>query len=260
MMGHIGEGWDAMRDDVVVITGAGRGLGRAYSLACASRGARVALCDLDLGSVEEVGREIERLGGRSVAVHVDVADPESVDTAVSAAASQLGPPSVLINNAAMFADLPLRPFGEIPLEEWRKVMSVNVTGAFLCTRAVAPFMIEQQRGKVINISSSTVWTGRPGYLHYVTSKSALVGMTRALANELGQHGITVNAVTPGATRTEIERSTMSEDRWTKVASQTALGRHAVPDDIVGVVLFLASPASGFMTGQTLNVDGGRSFP
>ena len=249
-----------MKDEVVMITGAGRGLGRAYALASAKLGARVALCDLDLGSAREVEGDIGRSGGRSVAIQVDVADPESVEAAVAAVAGELGPPSVLINNAAKFADLPMRPFDAIPLDEWRQVMAVNVTGAFLCTRAVAPFMIEQKRGKVINVSSSTVWTGRPGYLHYVTSKSALIGMTRALANELGPHGITVNAVTPGATRTEIERSTMSEDRWTQVAAQTALGRYAVPDDIVGVVLFLASRGSDFMTGQILNVDGGRSFP
>lgn len=249
-----------MRDEVVFITGAGRGLGRAYSLACASRGARVAICDIDLGSAQSVVDEIERSGGRAMSVRVDVGDPESVEGAVSSAAAELGPPSVLINNAAKFADIPMRPFDEIPLDEWRQVMSVNVTGAFLCSRAVAPFMIERKRGKVINISSSTVWTGRPGYLHYVTSKSALIGMTRALANELGPYGVTVNAVTPGATRTEIERSTMSDDRWTQVAAQTALGRHAVPDDIVGVVLFLASRDSDFMTGQILNVDGGRSFP
>src|SRR5690606_7942976 len=134
------------------------------------------------------------------------------------------------------------------------------TGCFLCARAVAPYMIEYGKGKIINISSSTVWTGRPGYLHYVTSKAALIGMTRAMANELGPHGINANAVTPGATTTEVDRAAMDESRWERVASETAMKRHALPTDIVGAVLFLASPASDFITGQVLNVDGGRSFP
>ena len=171
----------------------------------------------------------------------------------------LGPVRVLINNAALFAELEMRPFESITTEEWDAVMAVNVRGAFYCSRAVVPSMAEQTYGKIINMSSGTVWNGRPGYLHYVTSKMALIGLTRGLANELGPRGIRVNAVTPGATRTEVGRKTMSEERYQVVARQTALGRVGVTEDLVGVIMFLASPASDFITGQVLNVDGGRAF-
>jgi len=254
------KGVSDMDEDVVMITGAGRGLGRAYALAFAERGSAVAVCDIDIESAVRVQEEIDSRGGHAAAVHLDVAAASSVAAAVAEVEARLGAPTVLVNNAAKFADLAMRSFLEIPLAEWELVMAVNTTGAFLCARAVAPRMIEIGRGKIINISSSTVWIGRPGYLHYVTSKSALIGMTRALANELGPHGINVNAVTPGATRTEIERTTMSEERWVEVGRQTALGRHARPADMVGAVLFLASADAGFITGQVLNVDGGRSFP
>jgi 3-oxoacyl-[acyl-carrier protein] reductase len=249
-----------MSDEVVMITGAGRGLGRSYAMAFGRTDGAVAVCDIDGESAERVKGEIEAEGGVACAVELDVADWSSVESGVAQIADRVGAPSVLINNAARFADLQMRPFLDIPLEEWDAVLRVNTTGAFLCVRAVAPGMIKRGRGKIVNISSSTIWIGRPGYLHYVTSKSALVGMTRALANELGMHGINVNAVTPGATRTEIERTTMSEERWVEVGRQTALGRHAVPDDLIGAVMFLASRQSDFMTGQVLNVDGGRSFP
>lgn len=246
--------------EVVVVTGAGRGLGRAFATAFAELRHTVAVCDIDPEAAARVSSEIEARGGTSRPVSLDVASPESVDRAVTTITADLGAPTVLVNNAARFSDLPMRTFLDIPLEEWQQVLSVNTTGAFLCTRAVAPHMIAAGRGKIINISSSTVWTGRPGYLHYVTSKAALLGMTRALANELGEYGICVNAVTPGATRTEIERSTMDEDRWALVARETALRRHALPQDLVGAVLFLSSSRSDFITGQVINVDGGRSFP
>lgn len=244
----------------VVITGAGRGLGRAFAHAFARDGASVAVCDIDIDSARDVAHEIEAQGRRAIAVELDVADPVSTQIAISTVAEDLGRPTVLVNNAGLLADIPLRSFLEIPLDEWNRVLTVNTTGCFLCARAVAPYMIEYGKGKIINISSSTVWTGRPGYLHYVTSKAALIGMTRAMANELGPHGINVNAVTPGATRTEVDRAAMDESRWERVASETAMKRHALPTDIVGAVLFLASPASDFITGQVLNVDGGRSFP
>lgn len=247
-------------DGTAVITGAGRGLGRAFAHALARNGACVAVCDIDLDSAQKVASEIRKQGGRALPVRMDVSDPASVDEAIGQVRDGLGNPTILVNNAGILAEIPLRPFTEIPLDEWNRVITVNTTGCFLSSRAVAPDMIEAGRGKIINISSSTIWTGRPGYLHYVTSKSALVGMTRALANELGPHGINVNAVTPGATRTEVERAAMDEDRWRVVAEQAALRRHAVSEDIVGAVVFLASPLSDFMTGQVLNVDGGRSFP
>lgn len=245
---------------VVVITGAGRGIGRACARAFGRDGDLVAVCDIDRASAEGVADEVRREGGVAIAVVVDVSDPRSVDAAMEDVCERLGDPTVLVNNAARFADLEMRPFWEIPQAEWDDVMAVNVRGAFLCGRAVVVPMRRSGRGAIVNMSSSTIWTGRSGYLHYVTSKAALVGMTRAMASELGPLGIRVNAVTPGATRTEVERSTMPPERWEQVARSTALGRNGVPEDVVGVVRFLASPMARYVTGQVVNVDGGRSFP
>ena len=167
--------------------------------------------------------------------------------------------TVLVNNAAIFSVLEMGPFENIDLATWNKVMNVNVTGTFLCCRAFTPIMAGAGYGKIINISSATVFTGRPGYLHYVTSKAAVIGMTRALANEVGPSGIRVNAITPGSTKTEIERATISSAAREHMGASTALRRVQVPEDLVGTVVFLASPASDFITGQTINVDGGFAF-
>ena len=163
---------------------------------------------------------------------------------------------MLVNNAALFSTLALRPFEEIPLDEWDRVMATNVRGPFLCARAVAPAMKAQRYGKIVNVSSNTALMGRAGYLHYVTSKAAVIGMTRALARELGEHGITVNTLAPGAVLTEVPRQTFTAADVPAVAQATALRRGETPEDLVGVVVFLASPASDFMTGQTMTVDGG----
>ena len=176
-----------------------------------------------------------------------------------AKARELGRPTILVNDAAIFSSLKMRPFTEIPTSEWNAVMAVNVRGAFNCCRAVVPLMADAGYGKIVNISSSTVFLGRPNYLHYVTSKAALIGFTRALANEVGPKGIRVNAITPGSTKTEIPRETITDEQRKVMAAQTALGRVQTADDLVGTVVFLSSPASDFITGQTINVDGGLSF-
>jgi 3-oxoacyl-[acyl-carrier protein] reductase len=242
-----------------IVTGGGQGLGRAFCHALADRGVKVAVADINLATAQRVAHEIEQTGGRAIAVQVDIADAASVDAMAAAVGEAFGPPVVLVNNAAIFSSLKLQPFSEIPLEEWHRVIDVNVTGAFLCSRAVAPLMQERGYGKVINISSATVWTGRPGYLHYVTSKAALIGFTRALASELGPAGITVNAITPGSTATEVERDTISKEARDAMVAATAMRRIQMPRDVVGVLLFLASRDSDFVTGQTINVDGGYAF-
>ena len=145
---------------------------------------------------------------------------------------------------------------EIPLEEWNDVMHVNVTGVFLMSRAVTPTMKRQGFGRIINISSAAVTMGRPGYLHYIASKSALLGMSRSMARELGEHGITVNSLLPGATETEIDRATVTEAQKQAMLAMRCVSRAETPDDLVGTAMFLASPASGFLTGQSLTVDGG----
>lgn len=238
----------------VLVTGGGQGLGRAFCRAFAERGRTVAVADRDFEKAKVVAREID-----AFAVEVDVGDEASVTRMAAAVEAELGVVEVLVNNAAVFSTLRMGPFTDITPQEWARVLSVNVTGAFLCCRAVVPAMCRAGYGKVINISSATIFTGRPGYLHYVTSKAALVGMTRSLASEVGPEGVRVNAVAPGSTQTEIERETITPDLRAAMAQQTALRRVQVPDDVVGAVLFLASPDSDFITGQTVNVDGGLAF-
>jgi 3-oxoacyl-[acyl-carrier protein] reductase len=241
---------------VAIVTGAGQGLGRAFAGRLAADGARVVVADRNTAAAEAVAAEI---GSPAIAVPVDVADPASVAELAERVTDTCGGIDVLVNNAAIFSTLLMRPFDQIDPAEWDQVMAVNVRGPFLCARAVAPAMRTAGYGKIVNISSATVWIGRPNYLHYVTSKAALVGMTRALATELGPDGVTVNAVTPGATRTEIPRATVTAQQEQTIIAGQAIKRRQVPADLVGVVSFLAGPDSDFMTGQTINVDGGASF-
>jgi 3-oxoacyl-[acyl-carrier protein] reductase len=251
-------GW-RLEGRAALVTGGGQGLGRAFCRALAGAGMRVAVADRNRSGAERVASEAAADGGSAVAVHVDVADEASVASAVEAAEHELGPIDVLVNGAAVFSTLVRRPFSEISVSEWDEVMAVNVRGVFLMCRSMAPRMAERGYGKIINISSATIWSGRPLYLHYVSSKAAVIGLTRALANELGAQGVRVNAITPGATRTEVERATMTAREWEQSAERTALRREETPADLVGAVLFLASPTSDFITGQTLNVDGGVDF-
>jgi 3-oxoacyl-[acyl-carrier protein] reductase len=164
---------------------------------------------------------------------------------------------VLVNNAAIFATLKKVPFDQIPLQEWDQVLRVNVTGSYLCACAVAPAMRKAEWGRIINISSDSVPRGVPNYLHYVTSKSAVIGMTNSLARELGPFGITVNCIRPGATATEVDRThNPTAEFRAKVLGEQCLPRGQMPEDLVGIVVFLATPAAGFITGQTIAADGG----
>jgi len=244
---------------VVVITGAGQGLGRAFAVDLARRGWQVALADLNGDRAGEVAAEIAEAGGAARAFTCDVSDPGQVAGLTAAVHGQLGPVTGLVNNAAIFSTLRMGPFEEIEPDAWDRVLRVNVTGAFLMCRALISSMKAAGYGKVVNISSATVITGRPGYLHYVTSKAALIGFTRALATEVGPDGITVNAITPGSTATEVERETITPEQRQAMAAATALRRVQVPADLVGAVAFLLSRDSDFITGQTLNVDGGFSY-
>jgi 3-oxoacyl-[acyl-carrier protein] reductase len=242
-----------------IVTGGGQGLGRAFCLALGVQGVPTVVADLDAGNAETVAEEIRSAGGEAIAAATDVSDEASAAAMARASVEAFGGIGVLVNNAAIFSTLAMRGFDQIPVDEWRRVLDVNITGAFLSCRAVRPAMVEAGYGKIVNISSGTVWTGRPGYLHYVTSKAALIGLTRSLASELGPHGIRVNAITPGSTRTEVERATITVADREAMAQATALRRVQTPDDLVGTVLFLASAASDFVTGQTVNVDGGFAF-
>lgn len=242
-----------------IVTGGGQGLGRAFAQALAAEGVAVAVADLSSERASRVADEITVGGGRAVAIAVDVADEASTGQMAAAVWERLGPPAILINNAAIFSALAMRPFTEIPVAEWRRVIDVNVTGTFLCSRAVMPAMARQGYGKIVNLSSTTIFLGRPNYLHYVTSKAAVIGMTRALASEVGVHGVTVNAIAPGSTETEVERATITRADRERLAAASALKRVQVPADLLGALLFFTSSDSDFVTGQTLIVDGGISF-
>lgn len=242
-----------------VVTGAGQGLGRAFARALAGAGRPVAVADINLERAESVAAEITAAGGSAVAVPVDVADAASAAAMVAETTERLGAPEVLINNAAVFSTLRIKPITEISPDEWDQVLRVNLGGTFLCVQAVIPSMRAAGYGKVVNISSATVWTGRSGYPHYVASKAGIIGLTRALASEMGPMGIRVNAISPGSTQTEVERATITHEARSEMAEHTALRRVQRPDDVVGAVVFLSSPESDFITGQTINVDGGYAF-
>lgn len=244
-------------DRVTIITGAGQGLGREYALAFAKAGAIPVLAELDGDKLAGVAGEIEAAGGRCLAIETDVGDLASVEAMAARTLETYGRIDVLINNAAVFAAIPRRTFDEIPLEEWSRVLHVNITGSYLCARAVAPAMREARQGRIINVSSGTVPQGVPGFLHYVTSKSAIIGMTRVLARELGDYEINVNTLMPGYTATEIDHASMDEDMHVFIQNKRVLKRAETPDDLVGAAMFLASPASAFISGQTLAVCGGE---
>lgn len=241
---------------VVVITGAGQGIGRATAIAMAEVGALPVVAELDEAKGRAVAREI---GNRAMAVRTDVADPASLEAMVKTVLDAHGKIDVLINNAAIFSALDMRPFWEIPLEEWDAVMRVNVTGCFLAARAVVETMRAAKFGRIVNFSSAAVTMGRPNYTHYTTSKAALIGMTRSMARELGADGITVNAIMPGATFTEIERATVTPEQKEAIVRAQSIPRPETPQDLLGTLMFLSSDASAFMTGQCLTVDGGLSY-
>jgi len=240
---------------VAIVTGGARGIGEAYCRVLASEGAAVCIADILDG--EAVAASIANAGGRAIAVKCDVADAKSVQAMVAATIAAFGKVDILVNNAAIFAAIRLKPFMEISSEEWDRVMAVNVRGIFECTKAVVPDMRKRGYGKVINIASGTVFKGIPNIMHYVTSKSAVIGMTRCMARELGDDGIRVNSLAPGLTLSEgvKENGDWSAQMIASNAATRALKREMVPEDLLGTVVYLAAADSDFMTGQCMVVDG-----
>lgn len=243
------------KDQSVIITGGGGKIGKAYAMAFAKEGARVSLPDLV--SAAPVVKEIQDMGGTAIGMKCDVTDEKRVRAMVEETVKQFGTVDVLINNAAYFMTVWKGPFWEMAVDEFDKAMAVNLRGVWLCAKAVVPHMQKQNRGKIINISSSVALTGNPNYIHYVTSKGGVIAMTRAMARELGDYRICVNAVSPGFTITEGRQVDPEYERIRNEAR--SIKRTQVEADVVGTVLFLASPDSDFMTGQLLNVDGGGHF-
>jgi NAD(P)-dependent dehydrogenase (short-subunit alcohol dehydrogenase family) len=240
---------------VAVVTGAAQGIGNAIAAGLAAEGARIVVADLQ-GAEAAANAFADGIG-----LTADVADEGAVTDLVEKIVAQFGTVDILVNNAGLYASLEMRPFTEIPLEEWRQVMDVNVASMFLMSRAVVPVMQRAGGGRIVNISSGTPFRGVPFLLHYVTSKGAIVAFTRALAKELGKDGVLVNCVAPGFTMSagvEANPEVVEKLRDVSVAART-IQRDQVPEDVAGAVVYLSGPGSGFVTGQTIVIDGGQYF-
>lgn len=253
---------EGLKDKIVIVTGGGHGIGKAYCLGFGRSGSRVVVADIDKPAADKASAEIVlQTGAHALALHTDVADERSTKQMAAAVMQHFGRIDVLINNAAIFATIPMNRgrIETIDPDEWDRLMAVNLKGLFFCCRAVLPSMRAQKSGKIINIASGTVFAGSPGRIHYVTSKMATIGFTRTLAHEVGDDNINVNVLAPGNTLSEENPSQEVIRLRESSAGLRALKRIQMPQDVVGAMLFMASPLSDFITGQTVNVDGGISF-
>ena len=247
---------------VAFITGGGAGIGEATAKLFSQQGANVVVFDRDGVGAEAVAGAIRTAGGRALAIAGDVKDIKSVKDAVDNASKEFGGIHILVNNAGIY---PRAALVEMSDEQWNEVLDINLKGVFHCTRAVAPQMVKRRAGKIINISSVNIHLGAPNFSHYIASKGGIIGFTRALARELGDYNIHVNAVTPGAIQTEAEKRLVAQqgqaglDAVAGIVARQCLKRRVLPPEIAGVCLFLASDLSDSMTGQTLNADCGNAL-
>jgi 3-oxoacyl-[acyl-carrier protein] reductase len=250
-----------LEDKVAIVTGGAQGIGAAYCRRFAEEGAKVIVADINGTLAEAVAEELRRSGAEAIAVVADVSSETAVQQMVDTAIDRFEHVDVLINNAAIYQRPAVRrvPLEELTVEEWDRVMEVNLRGVFLCSRAVIPHMKDQSSGKIINISSSTVHGGTPRFGHYVASKAGVMGLTRVMAKELGDWNINVNAVAPGLILSMEDADGEMIEGHQQRAQNRAFKRVEMPADVVGAVLFLSSKDSDFMTGQTIVVDGGVSF-
>jgi 3-oxoacyl-[acyl-carrier protein] reductase len=243
---------------VAIVTGGGHGIGKAYASRLAAEGAKIVIAEIDEQAAQAVARALTAAGHEALGVRTDVSDPASVENMAAATIERFGRIDVLVNNAAIFATVPMSrsPFDQIGIDEWDRMMTVNLKGTWLASCAVVPQMRKQGYGKIINISSGTALKGSPSRIHYVTSKAGILGFTKTLANEVGKDNICVNCVAPGSTLSEESPDEGVIKMRNMAASTRALQRVQTPDDLTGAVVFFASADSDFITGQTLVVDGG----
>jgi 3-oxoacyl-[acyl-carrier protein] reductase len=234
---------------VVVVTGAAGGLGRVYCRHLADAGWTVVAADLE-------GTDVD---GAALSVATDVTSRASTEAVAAATVDAFGRIDALVNNAGYYTSIVKKPFEELEDDEWDRCFAVNVRGAWLCARAVAPTMKAQRSGKIVNVSSMTVPTAPPGFAHYISSKAAIVGLTRALARELGPFGVNVNTLTPDYIAFDRPYDNRQPEMAPALAAQRAFAREQVPEDMVGTLLYLLGPGSDFVTGQNVWVNGGRAF-
>ena len=248
---------------VIIVTGGAQGIGKAYCEGLANEGAKIVVADLNAEAAGAFVRTLGEDGKDAMAVTVDVSNPDDAERMARETLARFGRIDGLVNNAAIYQRPGLfrGPFDQIPVDEWDRVMAVNLRGIFLCCRAVISHMKERGSGKIINISSGTVAQGTPNFAHYVTSKAGVIGFTRSVAREMGEYGINVNAIAPGYTLSmddeDVDDSVKATDQ--RSINNRALTRSERPEDLVGTVIFLCSSDSDFITGQTMAVDGGNTM-
>jgi 3-oxoacyl-[acyl-carrier protein] reductase len=240
-----------LQDKVAIVTGASRGIGKAIALALASEGASVAInYASSSAAAEAVAADIQGMGGQAIALQADVSKPDQVDSFIAAVMEKWGRVDVLVNNAGITRDTLLL---RMNLEDWQAVIDLNLTGVFLCTKAISKIMLKQRSGRIINIASVAGQMGNPGQANYSAAKAGVIGFTKTVAKELSTRSITVNAVAPGFIETDMTEGLKADE----ILKFIPLGRYGKPEEIAGMVKFLAAdPAAAYITGQTFNVDGG----
>ena len=250
----------SIEGQVVIVTGGGKGIGRVYCRELAKAGCKVVAADIDDAANAETVAEIRDAGGEAIAATTDVSDEPATEEMAAKTIEAFGRIDGLINNASLMSVLERRDWFKIPVDEWDRVQEVNMRGVFLCCKAVFPQMQKQKSGSIVNISSGRFWHGTPNRLHYSTSKAGVIGLTRSLAREIGPDNITVNAITPGFTLSDTQVSSSGDYAQNNAPpSDRCIQRHQYPEDLCGAVMFLLSPGANFISGQTINVDGGQQM-
>jgi 3-oxoacyl-[acyl-carrier protein] reductase len=243
----------------IAVTGGAQGIGLAFVKELAERGAAVIIADINAEKAAAEAEQLVLAGHDITALPLDLASEDSCNTFARRVAADHSALDGLINNAAMFSRLAMKPFWEIGVDEWEQVHQINLTGTWMLTKALRSSLVSGAGASVVNMSSGVIWIGRADYAHYVSSKAGVLGLSRAMAREMGDANVRVNVITPGAVRTEIPRETVSEQQWQNMVANQCIKRVAEPRDLVGAAAFLLSDDSSFITGQVFNIDGGLTF-